>query len=147
MENEVKYKRWAWGAVIGLAAVIVIAGIVMAMSLTSPEPSKGVSSVETAFDGKDSTKDEEKPKDEETTKESTGNDSTTQDGKTTENKPETTKENPTSTPSTQQGGTESSVTNDNIPKTGPEDAIMPIVALAICGSLFAYNVVLFKKNA
>lgn len=147
MENGAKYKRWAWGAVIGLAAVIIIAGIVMAMSLTSPEPNKEVSTVETAFDGNNSTENEEKPKDEETTEESAGNDSTAQNDQTTEKNTGATEEHSASTPSTQQSNNESVAAAGSIPKTGPEDAIIPIIALAICGSLFAYNVVLFKKNA
>jgi hypothetical protein len=37
--------------------------------------------------------------------------------------------------------------SSNIPKTGPEEAILPIVALAVSVYLLAYNATLFKKNA
>ena len=41
----------------------------------------------------------------------------------------------------------SSSSASNMPKTGPEDAILPIFALAICGALVTYNVKLAKRNA
>ena len=146
MESEYKYKRWAWGALIGLAAVIIIAGIVMAMSLSQPKPDKEVATTVNQV--------EEPQNNEKTTEEPAGNDTTTENDTQTETKSETTTENTQSTTSTEQsnsGSVETPATTttetSNIPKTGPEDTILPIVALAICSSLFAYNVVLFKKNA
>ena len=148
MESEYKYKRWAWGALIGLAAVIIIAGIVMAMTLSHPEPNKEVATTVNQA---------EEPKSEETTEKPAGNDTTTENDTQAETKPETTTENTQSASSTEQsnsGSVEAPTTTtttttetNNIPKTGPEDMILPIFALAVCGSLFAYNVVLFKKNA
>ena len=35
----------------------------------------------------------------------------------------------------------------SMPKTGPEDSIIPVLGLAVVATLFAYNVVMFKKNA
>ncbi len=141
MESETKYRRWAWGALIGLVAVIIIAGIVMAMSLSTPEPAKEVAKVNNV----------EEPKNEETTQEPATNDTAAKDDQKTENESQTATQDTQSATSTQQDNTASvatpATTESNIPKTGPEDAILPIVALAICSSLFAYNVVLFKKNA
>lgn len=71
MENEYKYKRWAWGALIGLAAVIIIAGIVMAMSLSQPKPDKDKEVATTVNQV-------EEPKSETPTEESAGNDTTTE---------------------------------------------------------------------
>ena len=42
MLNEQKYKRWAWGALIGLAVIIVVAGIIMAMTVSTPKPSTDI---------------------------------------------------------------------------------------------------------
>lgn len=149
MESEYKYKRWAWGALIGLAAVIIIAGIVMAMTLSQPKPDKEVATTVNQV--------EEPQNNEKTTEKPAGNDTTTENDTQTETKPETTTENTQSTTSTEQsnsGSVETPATTtttttetNNIPKTGPEDMILPIFALAVCSSLFAYNVVLFKKNA
>lgn len=139
MENENKYRRWAWGALIGLVAVIIIAGIVMAMSLSSPEPAKEVAKTVNTV---------EEPKNEETTQEPAKDENTTENDTKTEAEPQTTTPNTESTPSAESSNAGSvATTESNIPKTGPEDTILPIVALAICSSLFAYNVVLFKKNA
>ena len=39
MDTSTKYKRWGWGAVIGLVGVILIAGLVVAATMTSsPKP-------------------------------------------------------------------------------------------------------------
>lgn len=138
MENENKYRRWGWGALIGLVAVIIIAGIVMAMSLSSPEPAKEVATTVNPV---------EEPKNEETTQEPAKDDTTEKNDTQTETEPQTTPQTTESTSSTESSNAGSVTTESNIPKTGPEDTILPIVALAICSSLFAYNVVLFKKNA
>ena len=154
-ENEYKYKRWGWGALIGLAAVIVISGIVMAFALSSPKPST---------------------KSEETTVAAATNEEPKAEEKKTETKQETKKSMPVSNEkkpqgqiicdsiasgdcekqgsnsgSTKNSGTtknqSSASSSKNMPKTGPEDAILPVVMLAICGALISYNVVLTKKTA
>ena len=38
MDVDTKYKRWGWGAVIGLIGIILIAGLVVAVTMTSPKP-------------------------------------------------------------------------------------------------------------
>jgi Sec-independent protein translocase protein TatA len=143
MENENKYRRWAWGALIGLAAVIIVAGFIMVVSSTSPKPN-------TAKTNNVATKDQ---KDEKTTENQTGDDQTKKDDQKTEEKPETTKDTTQGTPSEKQNDSmEDELKNtpkstSSIPKTGPEDAILPIMALAVSGYLIAMNVAMFKKNA
>jgi cytoskeletal protein RodZ len=149
MENETKYRRWAWGALIGLAIVIVVAGFIMAMTLSTPKPKNNATN-------QVATNNTEVKNDEKTT-ETTTNDTNASNNQKTETKPETTSGNTTGSTGTEQSKPQSSDDGvmaagtakpaNNIPKTGPEDAILPIAALAICGYLFAYNVVLFKKNA
>ena len=37
--DDAKLKRWGWGAIIGLIGVILVAGLVVAISVSSPKPS------------------------------------------------------------------------------------------------------------
>lgn len=149
MLNEQKYKRWAWGALIGLAVIIVVAGIIMAMTVSTPKPSTDIAK-------KANTEVVSGEKNEKTTEESKNNDQTKKDNQKTETKSETTKDsskNSTSekqsnsgSVSTQTPATTTTPTND-IPKTGPEEVFIPILGIAVVAYLFAYNAALFKKNA
>ena len=152
MLNEQKYKRWAWGALIGLAIIIVIAGIIMAMSAKTPKPATEVATSKASTTVVSGEKNEKVAKDPEE------NGSASKNNQKTETKSETTTNSSESTSSQNQSNSGSvsnqtqTTTTDNtssttIPKTGPEDAVIPIVGLAIVAYLFAYNVALFKKNA
>lgn len=146
MNNEYKYRRWAWGALIGLAIVIVVAGIIMASSASTPKP-KSDGNVRTVAD---TSKTEKKDNNEKTTKKTETDDQTKKNDKKTETKsePTTTTTNDTkNTTSEKQGNSGSVKTTSNMPKTGPEDGILPIAAAAVIAYLFAYNSKLFKKNA
>ena len=143
IENEGKYRRWAWGAVLGLAAVIIIAIILVGISHSSPKPT-----TETA---KEPETTQEQPKTVATTEEKKEETKTT-----TETKQETqdeviknhiNKDHNTSSTSSTNSSSSSSSSASNMPKTGPEDAVLPLFALAISGALVAYNVMLAKKNA
>ena len=149
MLNEQKYRRWAWGALIGLAVIIVVAAIIMGMSASSPKPSTDVAK-------KANTEVVSGEKNEKTTKESKTNDQTKKDDKKTETKSETTKDTTKNSTSKEQSNTGSVSTQTptttstdakNIPKTGPEEVVIPVLGLAIIAYIFAYNVALFKKNA
>jgi cytoskeletal protein RodZ len=149
MLNEQKYKRWAWGALIGLAAIIVVAGIIMAMSVKTPKPSENISKANTDVVSGE--------KNEKATEESKTNDSTKKDDKKTETKSETTKDSSKNSTSEKQSNSGSvntqtpaattPTTSNDIPKTGPEEFIIPVFGVAIVAYLFAYNAALFKKNA
>lgn len=150
MLNEQKYKRWAWGALIGLAVIIVVAAIIMAMSVSTPKPNTDVAK-------KANTEVVSGEKNEKTTEESKNNDSTKKNDKKTKTKSETTKDSSKDSTSKEQSNagsvntpattTPTTTTENNIPKTGPEEAIIPVLGLAIVAYLFAYNAALFKKNA
>ena len=38
MDADTKYKRWGWGAIVGLIGVILIAGLIVAVTMSSPKP-------------------------------------------------------------------------------------------------------------
>lgn len=141
MFNEQKYRRWAWGALIGLAVIIVIAGIIMATTASSPKPN----TTEVAQTNTEAVNGGE---DEKATEDAKTDDSTKKDDQKTETQPQATTQ-PTTDSSSQKQSDSGSVNNNTnkIPKTGPEEYILPILALAVSGYLFAYNVALFKKNA
>lgn len=148
MLNEQKYKRWAWGALIGLAVIIVVAGIIMGMSVATPKPSTDIAK-------KANTEVVSGEKNEKTTEESKNNDSTKKNDQKTETKSETTKDSSKDSTSKEQSNTGSvntpatttPTTSNDIPKTGPEEFIIPVFGAAIVAYLFAYNAALFKKNA
>ena len=150
MLNEQKYKRWAWGALIGLAVIIVVAGIIMAMTVSTPKPSTDIAK-------KANTEVVSGEKNEKTTEESKNNDQTKKDNQKTETKSETTKDSSKNSTSEKQSNsgsvsaqtpaTTTPTTSNYIPKTGPEEFIIPVFGAAIVAYLFAYNAALFKKNA
>lgn len=149
MLNEQKYKRWAWGALIGLGVIIVIAILVMSMSAKSPKPNTNVAANTTASKEVVSGEKNEKPT------EAKNDGSTQTNNQTAETKPSTTEKTQENAPSQNQGNSGSVIggqtvtvpETNTIPKTGPEEAIVPILGIAACAYLLAYNVALFKKNA
>jgi FtsZ-interacting cell division protein ZipA len=42
MDVNTKYRRWGWGAVIALIGVILIAGLIVAVSMSSPKPDNSI---------------------------------------------------------------------------------------------------------
>ena len=146
MLNEQKYKRWAWGALIGLAVIIVVAGVIMAMSVKTPKPTDDTATKASTevVSGEKNEKATETPKTDGSSKKNDQKTETKSETTETTKKTETSeKQSNTGSVSTQTPAT----TNNNIPKTGPEEAIIPVLGIAICAYLFAYNVALFKKNA
>ena len=150
MLNEQKYKRWAWGALIGLAVIIVVAGIIMATTISTPKPNTDIAK-------KANTEVVSGEKNEKTTEEPKNNGQTEKNDQKTETKPEATKDSSKNSTSekqsnsgsvnTQKPATTTPTTTNDMPKTGPEEVIIPILGVAVCAYLFAYNAALFKKNA
>ena len=149
MDANTKYKRWGWGAVIGLVAVILIAGLVIAVSMSSPKKADTVLADDTDNsaivddnnssdgnnDGSDNSSDEgRKDADEaEDGKNGNGNSNGTDNG----------------AKDGWDGVSDNSTNNGSgaMPKTGPEDNMLSIVALAVISGLTAYNLGFLKKNA
>jgi len=138
MLNEQKYKRWAWGALIGLAVIIVVAGIIMGMSASSPKPStevaKKANTEVVSGEKNEKTTDQKTETKSETTKDSSKNSTSEKQGNS-------------GSVNTQTPATTTPTTSNDIPKTGPEEFIIPVFGVAIVAYLFAYNAALFKKNA
>ena len=126
MDVNAKYKRWGRTAVAGLAAVIVIAGLVIAVTLArDPKPNDEAIVQDPTPEyiaGEDEKKDESEEKDSEKTENST-------------DKPAADK--PVETP----------VVSDNteMPKTGAEDILPSVVLMATATALVAYNFELRHK--
>ena len=38
MDADTKYKRWGWGAIAGLIGIILIAGLIVAVTMSSKTP-------------------------------------------------------------------------------------------------------------
>lgn len=131
MDVNAKYKRWGRTAVAGLAAVIVIAGLVIAVTLArDPKPNDEAIVQDPTPEyiaGEDEKKDESEEKDSEKTENSTD--------KPAADKPAADK--PVETP----------VVSDNteMPKTGAEDILPSFVLMAMAAALVAYNFELRHK--
>lgn len=141
---ESKYKRWAWGAVIGLVVIVIIAAIIIAATLSAPKPNKEVASTETGEtsqqDDEAARKAEEERKAEEARQ--------AEEARKAEEARQAEEARKAEEARRAEAEAKSKATPaTSIPKTGPEEMILPIMALAISGYLVAYNVALFKKNA
>ena len=177
MDVDTKYKRWGWGALIGLIAVILIAGLIVAISLSSPKKAELANSGndgDSALIADDSDKDSDKKADEskdstDESKDSTDDSKKSDDSKKTEdsNKSEDKKtdsnkngtsgstgtngnKNANGGSATNSGNTGSNSGSSNasaMPKTGPAEDLMSVVALATIAGLAAHNVMLIKKRA
>lgn len=177
MDVNTKYKRWGWGAVIGLVAVILIAGLVVAVTMSSPKKAKEVASddgsdVSLIADGGNSGDDKKTDgsADGGDTKTDDGKTDTKTDGKTDDKKSGSgsdgaaadgtdgannagKKDTSGSTGNTGTSGTSGTSGNSgksgssSMPKTGPKEDLISIVALATIAGLAAYNLGFFKKSA
>ncbi len=114
MDVNAKYKRWGWAALIGLAVVIVVAGLIVAVTLgRDPKPSDEVAVTEQessevvsgTVEGEDAPAEETPVEEEETTVVAPS-----EGGETTE-----------------------------MPQTGAENILPAFVLMAVAASLIAYN--------
>lgn len=152
MDTNTKYKHWGWGAVIGLVAVILIAGLVVAVTMSSPKKSEVASEDENNVasvvegdtnegDTADNT-DGEAGEDVSDEKDSTG---ASEGG-------DTQKDNAgvdgTDGVDKNTGNSDNSNTNvAEMPKTGPSENLLSLVALAVIAGLVAHNLSFVRKNA
>ena len=126
MDVNAKYKRWGRTALAGLAAVVVIAGLVIAVTLArDPKP-----------DG-DPITEESKP--EYIAGEDEGDKTTDEDQKTEEQKP-TESEKPS-----EENKTPIISDNTEMPKTGAENILPSVFLMAVAATLVAYNLDLKRK--
>ncbi len=135
MDVNAKYKRWGWGAIIGLVAVILVAGFVVAVTLSSnpkpntdevlvDNPDSGVIVGDADSNASDNKKSEEKK----------------EENKASENK------NSANTNNSQKNDVQENNVNNNVvatnnemPQTGPENVLLSFFLIAVAAGLFAYN--------
>ena len=169
MDTSTKYRRWGWGAVIGLIAVILLAGLVVALSMgkkpkvadteLNADTNSGTVAVEDGasqdqqngetVNGGTTKKDESETKTESENKAET--EKKAEDEKNTNNS----SANKQNSDSGATAETEKNAKRDNavagnsgeMPKTGPVDATMAIVAVAVSAYLLSLNVAWAREDA
>ena len=169
MDVNNKYKKWGWGAVIGLVGVILVSGIVVAATMSSPKKATTASTdgenepVVVADESDETGDDEETGRDND--KEQSGSDSNTSDSSDSEQSgsgasanDSSDKKNGASTTDDGAGNSDSkknNAANDSktnaigsnaMPKTGPEDDLVAIIGWAIAAGL-ATHLILAKNRA
>ena len=153
-----KYKRWGWGALIGLGVVILIAAIVVGVSSRNT-PVKTVEGSEESTqavannpsnsgntnNSGNKNKDEGRDNDADAQKEGNNNGTTNTNngGVNNTNNSGNNSNNTSNTNNTSNGVNGSS--NSNMPKTGPEDDMIAFIAWAVIAGLGAYYVLGLKK--
>lgn len=166
MDANTKYKRWGWGAIAGLIGVILIAGLVVAVTMSSPKPNTELAAnntdssvsgqIEAGENGGNNAGDADLNNDSQSEEEKKAAEKKAAEEKAAQEKAEAEakakedarkKEAANSTDKT--GGNSSDKTADSgtkkLPKTGPADNMMAIVAFAVIAGLVSYNISLKKQ--
>lgn len=139
MDTNTKYKRWGWGAIAGLIGVILIAGLVVAVTMSSPKPNN-----ELAANNTDSSVSDQI----ETGDANSNNDSQSEEEKAAQEKAEAeAKAEEDAKKNEAANSTDKTADSDTkkLPKTGPADNMMAIVAFAVIAGLVSYNISLKKQ--
>ena len=141
IDANTKYKRWGWGAVIALVGVILIAGLVVAVSMSSPKPNSGdnvaTTSVETENGANGGSNGNENGGDAQS-----GNDAQSEAQKKAAEEEAAAKKKAEEERIAREQAARNS---GNLPKTGPVDSLIGFVALAIIAYLGALNLSFLKK--
>ena len=153
MDVNMKYKRWGWGAIIGLAVVIVIAGLVLAFSLNAPKSNEEVAtSTDSAVNGDidaNSTENSGSTSDNSgtTNSQSSNSGTSSNSGSSTSNSSNSNTGSSSSATSGSNSSASSSTgtTNSNLPKTGPEDYMLSFGLAAVAAYLLALNLSFAKQ--
>ena len=165
MDADTKYKRWGWGAVAGLIGVILIAGLIVAVSMSSPKPNANVEAdasqtsvneqiaVEDGGDSSDQadksgsdqsgtskTEDEkaaeQRAAEQKAAEEKAAREKAEAEAKAAEDAKKKAAEQNSGSSNSDSG----SPNTKNMPKTGPADNMISIVALAVIAGLAVYNI-------
>jgi outer membrane biosynthesis protein TonB len=160
MDVNVKYKRWGWGAVIGLIGVILIAGLIVAVSMSSPKPDKdlaastgdgpsasGVAIGENGGNGTTDTKkqaEEEKKAEEEAKQKAEAEKRAEEEKKAAEEKKA--KEEAAKKEEAESATGEEGAGSDSMPHSGPVETFSAFVILAVIAYLVTLNISLVKKQ-
>jgi cytoskeletal protein RodZ len=173
MDTNTKYRRWGWGAVIGLIAIILIAGLVIALTMNK-KPSNteaelandGANGEIVAVDGDENTnnssansdsskseeKSEEKSEDKSSSERKDGSSSSSSDEKNSHSG-SSANGGATSGGNSNGGSNGSSAANGSsstdasqMPKTGPVDATIAILGMAATAYLLSLNAAWAKEK-
>ena len=173
MDTNTKYRRWGWGAVIGVIAIILIAGLVIALTMNK-KPSNteaelandGANGEIVAVDGDENTnnssansdsskseeKSEEKSEDKSSSEKKDGSSSSSSDEKNSHSG-SSANGGATSGGNSNGGSNGSSAANGSssadasqMPKTGPVDATIAILGMAATAYLLSLNAAWAKEK-
>lgn len=173
MDTNTKYRRWGWGAVIGLIAIILIAGLVIALTMNKKPSSTeaelandGANGEIVAVDGNentnnssansDSSKSEEKSEDKSEDKSSSEkkNESSSSSSDEKNSHSGSSANGGATSGGNSNGGSNgssaasgsSSADASQMPKTGPVDATIAILGMAATAYLLSLNAAWVKEK-
>ena len=138
--NDAKLKRWGWGAIIGLVGVILVAGLVIAVSLSSPKPTTDSEGVQIASSKTDEEKDK-KAADKKAAEEKKAAEKKAADEKAAADKKKQEEAERQAA-----AASESTTTTADMPKTGPLDTTVAVLGGAVVAYLAALNFGILKKR-
>jgi hypothetical protein len=163
MDVNAKYRRWGWGAVIGLIGVILIAGLVVAISMSSsPKPNTTNESIASTgnngsnntnngsigdkidSDGQSDAEKEAQQKAEEEKKAKAEAEKKAAEEKAAREKAE---REAAEKAAQEKAEREAAQKSNNLPHTGPVDSLVSVVAFAVIAYLVALNVSFVKKQS
>lgn len=166
MDTNTKYRRWGWGAVIGLIAVILIAGLVVALTMNKkPKTDAEIASSDNGSlvvvdDGDENTHDSSANSSESGNSSSeNGSSSSSENGSSSNSSSESnsssnsgsssssSEDKNTHDSSANSGSNSSDTNNKEMPKTGPVDMTFAILGMAATAYLLGLNVELAKEKA
>ena len=140
MDVNVKYKRWGWGAVIALIGVILVAGLIVAVSMSSPKPELTAStdngpSASSATNGENGNNSG-----------SDGGNGASDTEKQSEAEKKAEEERKAREDAAKREEAQAVARSNNLPYTGPTETISAFVVLAVIAYLVTLNVSLVKKQ-
>lgn len=138
--NDAKLKRWGWGAIIGLVGVILVAGLVIAVSLSSPKPTTDSEGVQIASSKTDE-KEDKKAADKKAAEEKKAAEKKAADEKAAADKKKQEEAERQAA-----AASESTTTTADMPKTGPLDTTVAVLGGAVVAYLAALNFGILKKR-
>lgn len=160
MDVNAKYRRWGWGAVIGLIGVILIAGLIVAISMSSsPKPNTTNESIASTgnngsnngsigdridSDDQSDAEKEAQQKAEEEKKAKAEAEKKAAEEKAAREKAE---KEAAEKAAQEKAEREAAQKSNNLPHTGPVDSLVSVVAFAVIAYLVALNVSFVKKQS
>ena len=162
MDVNVKYKRWGWGAVIALIGVILVAGLIVAVSMSSPKPgltastdnglsagsvANGENGNNSGSDGGNGASDTEKQSEAEKKAEEEAKQKSEAEKKAKEEaEKKAEEERKAREDAAKREEAQTVARSNNLPYTGPAETISAFVVLAVIAYLVTLNVSLVKKQ-